>query len=175
MASGFRHTPGVGAVGRARVSDWLLRPRVEATLLNPALIGMSIAHAAEGYRQREKQPMPWPIAFLVSPIILHRPTREALPVDTRTHFATWVTRNPHLMVGFPRRADAMAEPTREGLRMALRARRLVLADSLIVATSLGTPPAGELRQLLRSASLVGRWLATLDQPSTAFALLGVTP
>jgi hypothetical protein len=157
------------------MSDWLLRPRVEAALLNPALIGMSIAHAADGYGQTAQEPMPWPIAFLVAPIVLHRPTREALPADTRTHFATWVTRHPLLVAGFPRRADVMTDPTREGLRMALRTGRLVIANAGVIPISPSTSPQGELRQLLRSAALVGRWLARLDQPSTAFALLGVTP
>jgi hypothetical protein len=33
----------------------------------------------------------------------------------------------------------------------------------------------ELERLLKSAGLVGRWLAKTEQPSTAFALLGVAP
>jgi hypothetical protein len=119
--------------------------------------------------------MPWPVAFLVPPLVLHRPTRESLPSDTRTHFATWVSRQPLLVAGFPRRALVMVEPTREALRMTIRAQRVVLSGGTLMVTSLRRPPVGELRQLLRTASLVGRWLARLDQPSTAFALLGVTP
>jgi hypothetical protein len=158
------------------MSDWLLRPRVEASLLNPALIGMSIAYAAMGYQRDNSQvPMPWPMAFLIPPIILHRPTRNELPSDIRTHFATWVTRHPLLVAGFPRRARVMAEPTREGLRLAIRSGRLNLVGASVVPTSLGPQADGELRQLLRASTLVGRWLARLDQPSTAFALLGVTP
>lgn len=158
------------------MSDWLLRPRVESVLLNPALIGLTVAHAAAAYSAESSESgMPWPMAFLVPPIVLHRPTRESLPTNVRTHFATWVGRQSLLVAGFPRRATVMVDPTREGLRMAVRARRLVLNDGLVIATSQSTPPAGELRQLLRSATFVGRWMARLDQPSTAFALLGVSP
>lgn len=157
------------------MSDWLLRPRVEANLLNPALIGMAIAHAAAGYREGAQVPMVWPVAFLIPPIVLHRPTREALPSSTRTHFATWISRQPLLVAGYPRRAQVMVEPTREALRMAIRTQRLMLTGGGVVPTSLPTAPAGEVRQLLKVSSFVGRWLARLDQPSTAFALLGVTP
>ena len=157
------------------MSDYLLRPRVEANLLNPALIGLTIAYAAAGYTRDQERPMPWPVAFLIPPLVLHRPTRLALPADARTHFASWVSRHSTLMAGFPRRAAVMTEPTREGLRLVLRARRVAFADAAIRAMSLATPPRGELGQLLRASSLVGRLLARLDQPSTAFALLGVSP
>src|SRR5690349_10276161 len=126
------------------MSDWLLRPRVESTLLNPALIGMTIAYAAQGYGEGTQEPMPWPVAFLIPPMVLHRPTRESLPSDTRTHFATWVSRQPLLVAGFPRRALVMVEPTREGLRMAIRAQRVVLSGGALVVTSLRRPPVGEL-------------------------------
>jgi len=157
------------------VSDYLLRPRVESNLLNPALIGLTIAYAAAGHISDQSRAMPWPVAFLIPPLVLHRPTRSALPANVRTHFASWVSGHPALMAGFPRRAAVMTEPTREGLRLALRARRIVLAGSAIRAESLAPAPQGELGQLLRASSLVGRLLARLDQGSTAFALLGVTP
>jgi hypothetical protein len=157
------------------MSDYLLRPRVESNLLNPALIGLAVAHAAGGYVADRSRPMPWPVAFLIPPLVLHRPTRSALPADARTHFATWVSKQPALVAGFPRRAAVMMEPTREGLRMVLRTGRIELRSGAVRAVGLANPPPGELGQLLRASRLVGRLLARLDQPSTAFALLGVSP
>lgn len=157
------------------MSDYLVRPRVESNLLNPALIGLTIAYAAAGYTTDKPRPMPWPVAFLIPPLVLHRPTRSALPANARTHFASWVSRHPTLTVGFPRRAAVMTQPTREGLRLVLRARRVVFADAAIRPMNLAPAPKGELGQLVRASSLVGRLLARLDQPSTAFALLGVSP
>jgi hypothetical protein len=135
---------------------------------------MTIAYAAEGYRREGLAFMPWPLAFLIPPLVLHRPTRNALPPNLRTHFATWVSRQPLLISGFPERAHVMVEPTREALRMALRTQRVSLVDGSLRATLRGAPTPGEVRQILAASSLVGRWLAHLDQPSTAFALLGVT-
>lgn len=157
------------------MSDWPLRPRVESNLLNPALIGMLIAHGATGYASERGEALPWPMAFLIPPLVLHRPTRDQLPKNVRTHFAAWVGRQSTLMIGYPKRAEVMVEPTREGLRMALRSQRMQIQDGRLVATALTTAPAGELRQLLASATVVGRLFARLDQPSTAFALMGVAP
>jgi hypothetical protein len=157
------------------MSDYLLRPRVESNLLNPALIGLTAAYAATGYLADRSRPMPWPLAFLIPPLVLHRPTRSELPTNARTYFASWVSRHPALVAGFPRRAAVMAEPTREGLRVVMRTGRIELNDGVIHPVGLAAPPQGELGQLLRASRLVGRLLARLDQPSTAFALLGVSP
>lgn len=153
---------------------WTERPRVEATLLNPALLAVLLAAAAEDY-DTPTAGMPWPLAFLVLPLVLHRPTRDALPRDTRTHLSTWIRREPVLRAGFPERAAAMVPRTREGLRFGLRAGVLGIDGANLIGHLTSEPPPGELRQLIRSARLVGRWLAKSDQPSTPFALLGVAP
>lgn len=159
----------------ANLTKWLERPRVESTLLNPALIGLCVAYGANGYENRRSEGMPWVLAFLIPPLVLHRPTRLTLPRDTRTHFVTWTSRNPLLIAGFPRRAAAMTEPTREGIRMAMRGQRLEFLNARLHASGTTSPPNGELGQLLKAAQLIGRWFAGFDQPSTALALLGVRP
>jgi ABC-three component (ABC-3C) system Middle Component 3 len=156
------------------VTAWAERPRVKATLLNPALVAVLLAAAARDY-ETEAAGMPWPLAFLVPPLILHRPTRDALPRNTRTHLSTWIRRHPLLRAGFPNRAAAMVPITREGIRFGLRAGVLARHGAALTGHLAAEPPAGELRQLVRRAALVGRWLAKTDQPSTVFALLGVAP
>lgn len=155
------------------MTAWTARPRIEATLLNPALLAVLLAGAARDYD--EEAGMPWPLAFLVIPVVLHRPTRNALPRDTRTHLSTWLRREPLLRAGFPERAAAMVPRTREGLRFGLRAGILTVDGANVVGNLTDEPAPGELRQLVRAARLLGRWLAKSDQPSTPFALLGVAP
>jgi hypothetical protein len=156
------------------VRPWASRSHVEATLLNPALLAALMAQAAWTYEQ-ESESMTWALAFLVAPIVLHRPTRNALPRDTRTHLSTWVSREPVLRAGFPERAIAMAPLVREGMRFGLRHGALTTSGGRIRGVALESAPPGELRTLLRTAGLVGRWFAKTDQPSTVFALLGVRP
>lgn len=156
------------------MTSWADRPQVEATLLNPALLAVLLAASARDYEAAESR-MPWPVAFLVLPLVLHRPTRSALPRDTRTHLSTWIRREPVLRAGFPARAAAMVPLTREGIRFGLRAGVLRLEGATLTGHLPIDRPAGELGQLLGKASLVGRWIAKTDQASTAFALLGVAP
>lgn len=157
------------------MKPWADRPRVEATMLNPALFATLIAVAARDYEANAGEAMIWPLGFLLPPLVLHRPTRDSLPTSTRTHFSTWVRREPLIRAGFPARAADLTALTREGLRVGLRAGVLTI-DGGRLAGRLTTGTAdGELAEILKVAALVGRWLAKLDQPSTAFALLGVRP
>ncbi|WP_428834056.1 three component ABC system middle component [Microbispora maris] len=158
---------------------WTERSPVAAALLNPALLGVVTAAAASEYRRASDKEMPWALAFLIAPLVLHRETREALPRDTRSHLATWVTNNPVLRSGFPQRARSLVEPVREGLRFGLANGFLSVTQGggLLGALSSSARPqrGSDLAAVVRSAGFVGKWLTKIDQPSTAFALLGVAP
>ena len=69
----------------------------------------------------------------------------------------------------------MVPLTREGVRFGLRAGVLGRDGPMLTGHLDTEAPAGELRQLISRAALLGRWLAKTDQPSTVFALLGVAP
>jgi len=156
------------------MKPWTERSRIEATLLNPALIALLMCEAAREY-EAQADAMRWPLTFLVPPLVLHRPTRDALPRDTRTHLSTWISRNPVLRAGLPERAAAMTPLAREALRFGLRHGVLEASEGSVRGLSTPTPPPGDLRVLINKAGLVGRWLAKSDQPSTVFALFGVRP
>jgi hypothetical protein len=155
------------------VTAWADRSPVAAAYLNPALAAAILCEAAQGH-QRDHGAMVWPLAYLLLPLVLHRPTREALPGNTRTHLSTWVRREPLLRAGFPYRAASLAPTTSEGLRFAIRHEMLRIdagyKDSNVTHKPVDDPA---LNQLLSAARLVGRWFARSKEPSTVFALLGV--
>jgi len=154
---------------------WSERPQIEATLLNPALFATSLSVAARAYEQRAERLMIWPLAFLVPPLVLHRPTREALPATIATHLPTWIGRQPLIRAGFPARAKQLTPLTREGLRLGLRTGVLSI-DAGGVRGSLDVPDGdGDLVDVLKAAKFLGRWLPKVERPSSVFALLGVRP
>lgn len=149
-------------------------------MLNPGLLAAVTAAAASEYKRAAGEPMPWPLAYLVAPLVLHRGTREALPRTTRTHLGNWVSQNPVIHAGIPARAQSLAEPVREGLRFGLRHGALEVDDRGRLTGDLAAPAKkvavpGEADQIIAKAGLVGKWLAKIDQPATAFAVLGVAP
>jgi hypothetical protein len=161
------------------MTSWADRSPVVAAMLNPALLATVTAAAAEEYTRASDDAMPWALAFLVAPLALHRDTRQALPKRTTSHWARWVSDNPVLMAGFPARARSLTGPTREGIRFGLAQGALVVVDggSLRGGLARAARPArvGDIAEVIRASGFVGKWLTKLDQPATAFALLGVTP
>lgn len=148
-------------------------------MLNPALLAAITAAAAIEYARAGGEPMPWPLAFLIAPLVMHRGTREALPRTTATHLGNWVAQNPVIHAGIPARAQSLAGPVREGLRFGLAHGALTVNEQGQLSGDLVDRPKGaastEVDQMITKAGLVGKWLAKLDQPATAFALLGVAP
>src|SRR6266496_5522954 len=144
------------------MTAWTDRPPVIAAMLNPALIPAILANAADGYRRESDQALPWTLAFITAPLVLHRGTRHALPTSTRTHLATWTSRNPVIRAGFPARAQGLAEPVREGIRFGLAQGALTVEEDRLAGRT--RRPRGfvipdELADILRKARFVGRWLA----------------
>lgn len=147
-------------------------------MLNPALLAVVTATAATEYAEAEGGPMPWPLAFLVAPLVMHRGTREALPRTTATHLANWIAQNPVVHAGIPARAQSLTEPVREGLRFGLKHGVLSVDEQGRLSGVLADRPkrgTTEVDQIIAKAGLVGKWLAKVDQPATAFVVLGVAP
>ncbi|WP_372497347.1 three component ABC system middle component [Nocardiopsis dassonvillei] len=159
------------------MADWQERPQAGAAYLNPVLLAAIQASAARAYEaERQGRAMVWPLSFVVAPLVLHRPTRIALPSSTRTHLPKWVTDHPVLVAGLPSRSKSLIPVVREGLRLGLRHNLLTLENGRVRAVQSREPRTqGELKELLRSSALVGRWTAKSENPSTVFALLGMRP
>lgn len=154
---------------------WSERTPAVADLLNPALLAAVIAAAASEYERRDGGPMPFELAFLVAPLVLHRATRAELPARVDSHLSKWVTTHEVLAAGFGARAKALVEPVREGLRFGLRNGTLELDGTFMTGKLRSRRPAqiGDVAEVMAKAGFVGRWFTQLESPATAFALLGV--
>ncbi|MFD9451854.1 three component ABC system middle component [Streptomyces sp. NPDC059985] len=102
-------------------------------------------------------------------------TRRALPTSTRTHLTNWVAEHPALVAGLAPRGASLAPAVREGLRFGLRHQMLAIEQGCLKGTLARSRAGGELADLIKAASLIGRWTAKSENPSTVFALLGVRP
>jgi hypothetical protein len=155
--------------------SWAERSRLIAHLLNPALIAAIEARAAAEYGSSRPRGIPWPLAFVIAPLVLHGPTRARLPRSTATHLSTWLLQNADLRSAFALRAASLAPAVREGLRFGLRHGVLQLENGHFKGSSSRPPGLGEVRELVSSAGLVGRWLARTENAATVFALFGIRP
>ncbi|WP_120004372.1 three component ABC system middle component [Nesterenkonia muleiensis] len=159
---------------------WPVRSPVPAAMFNPALISAAVATAANQYEETAGFAMSWPLAYLVTPLVLHRPTREGLPRTKATSLAKWVGDNAVLVEGLPVRARQMTPYVREGLRFGLREGTMELLDgdalrSLASAQINVRKVDGDLAMIYRASGMIGRVFGRAGSAAAIFASLRVQP
>ena len=101
------------------MKTWLARSKEEAYLFNPAFCCITLSVAMRGYASVRDGGLPFRLAFMLLPIVLHKPTRESLPRDTRTSMAAWLQANSEARVLFYERLVSLKPHTR-GKHLVLR-------------------------------------------------------
>ncbi len=148
-------------------------------MLNPALLAVIIAGAAEQHQYVSGELMPWEYSFIAAPLVLHRDTRRELPKRIDSHFTKWIVENPVLVSGFGARAESLVPYVREGLRFGLRLGSLRLEnDGTLegaISKSAVLKKSPELAEIVQASGFVGRWFTTAERSASVFGLLGVAP
>jgi hypothetical protein len=157
------------------MTRWREQPPAVRATLNPLLVAGVLAWSSRAYQETaDRQPMPWPLAYVVPALVLHAPSRDALPGSAAKRLLAWRDENDLLVAGLPARCLALRPFTRAGLRAGLRHELLQLDGAGLRGLLPPTRTPRDLQGLQRSSALVGRWLAPLPT-ATVLATLGVTP
>lgn len=161
---------------------WAKRPAEEARIFNPAFCGELIGRTVGEYYRTRQAALSLAIAFLVLPLTLHRPTREALPGRANTAFAGWVAEHASLLADLPERVRHLRPISREALLFALRHHLLALDGGelapgakpvrLTARPALTTEEVDEARG---AAGLLGRWFAGQGTQISILQGMGVAP
>jgi hypothetical protein len=147
-------------------------------LFNPAFLAALIGQAATGHRADHESPLPLALSYLVAPLVLHTPTREALP-RVNARLAKWADQHHLVRAELRWRAPQLTETTRRGLRFGIRHELIAFTPGGIKATAvfnrLVAPDGGEAAECWKAAKFLGRWLPRAGPPGTVLALLGMRP
>lgn len=166
------------------MQSWEKRPVEYANLLNPAFCSVLLQNAVKGYQTEKKQGMPYPLLFLVLPLVLHSSTRNALPKKIVTKLHIWLQRQPEARVGFGDRTSSLVPYTKEALAFGMQTGIINICDDgkftwvkgtlkpiSAVSWSSDTEPA----ICCKKAEFVGRWLAQAGEVSTIYTMWGICP
>lgn len=172
------------------MKPWPERPTEVANLLNPAFAGALLRTSVESYVKAGESGMPFEVAFLVLPLCLHTATVARLPQSAvATSFHMWLQReeNRDLLIGFGDRVAALVPFTREAILFTTSRGVVVFdADGRLIEgnaawprlTSASNPyrnSGAEIKESIRRAEFVGRWLALAGTTAFVFSILGVRP
>lgn len=169
------------------MTAWHERAIEQRNLLNPAFCAIAVWHLARGYRAESTAitatpaGLPLELAFVGASFVLRGQTRDQLPRMTTTSLATWVQDHPLDRSAVAKGVVVLRDILREALLfgaqhglLSLDGRRL---DPRVFQTrkinAYLRASSDEVRECMRQATFVGRWLCKAGAPSTVLALLGV--
>ena len=161
--------------------EWSKRSNEIRFLLNPAFCGRIIYASVEEYRKRCGNDMPFPLVYLVLPLILHRYTREKILPGSKTNLIQWTQSNNDILIGFPARTRGLLETTDEAVEFLLCAGLIEITEDgcikriqrrRITETEYTDE---EIEDCLSKVKYVSRWFADLSSIDIIFSCLGVKP
>ena len=165
------------------MKTWAVRPKEEAYLLNPAFCCTILTAAIYGYTSAKKEGVPFPLTFMVLPIVLHKPTRDSLPPNIRTSMAAWLQENSSARVLFFERLVSLKPHTTEGIQFGSLLDWIVPGSDGLLETTLRESDINraisqlidEARECVMRARFLGKWFSAAGDTATVMAFWGVRP
>ena len=162
---------------------WNNRPREEAYLLNPAFCCTTLMAAIRGYSNVKEEGVPFPYAFMFLPIVLHKPTREMLPLNTRTSMAAWLHSNSEVRVLFYERLISLKPYTKEAIQFGMLVNCIIPKEGGFLGTTSSESDvkraidrlSGEARVCVMRARFLGKWFGLAGDVATVMSFWGVRP
>ena len=163
------------------MTAWLERPREEAHLLNPAFCCVGITAAAISYQKEAQRNLPFPLAHMVLPIVLHKRTRDELPRGSSTSLPMWIQDHASVRLLFFERLIALRSHTREALLFGCQRGWLRIGGDATLHAEIHVaafrraiqPLDDEPKACILKALFVGRWFARAGPAPTVMALWGI--
>lgn len=162
------------------MKEWSQRSKEVAYLLNPAFCSRIIYNSVKVYIESTHRAFPFPLVYLVLPMVLHKNTREL--INSRTQLLIWVQRYPETLIDFPKRTSELVPITNEAIEFLLQS-NLIRVNSNgeleIVPTQKSLSKTryidDEIKDCINKSGQVAKWFAATGKPETIFISLGVKP
>lgn len=161
--------------------SWNERPVEVANLFNPAFCSILLHEAVNSYQVEKANGLPYVLAFLLLPTILHQTTRDSLPRTIRTRMHVWLQSNPEILIGFATRAKQFAPITRESIIFSMKSNTIAIDNDgyLVPTTRRFRSPSWEANSepatCYRKSQFLGRWFAQSGETSTILTMWGIRP
>ena len=163
------------------MQKWEERPFEIAYNLNPAYCTVLLHASIYGYQKKKKEGMPYPIIFLILPLIIYKPIRDRLPYkNTNQEISLWLKENLEILVDFDIKVRELVPYTKETLMFAMQENVINISKetgnlinikkSLKIDWNEHSTPI----DCKRKAKVLGKWFSTLSV-ETIYANFRIRP
>lgn len=162
--------------------NWIERPRIVASLMNPAFCGKLIHSFVKGYNNQRTRKCSFALAFFALPLILHEDTRNTIPLSRfRKTLHAWLDENPQIKVGLAGRIINNVIFTREAIMLLVSVGSLVIDNSgNLEERKIGNNLTSdfdltEVTECFTKAESLGKCFSRSGSDQTIFSIIGVKP
>ena len=162
------------------MKNWNMRIHEVAFLLNPAFCGRILYSTIKTYNELSNRTVPFPLIYLVLPLVLHKQTR--VKISSRTQLLVWIQKNSQVLIDFPQRARELVPFSNEAIEFLLQTKKIILSPNgeLEIAHTSRTLSKTkyidpEIKECLIKAEHVARWFISAGKTEIIYIGLGVRP
>lgn len=162
------------------MNSWNERTHEVAYLFNPAFCGRMLYSAISTYYTKTQRAFPFPLVYLVLPLVLHKETREN--INSRKQLHLWVQQYSQLLIDFPQRTTDLISITNEAIEFLLQTKEIILtpnAELEMSPTSCSLSNTRyvdpEIKECLLKCEHIARWFAATGKVENVYIELGVRP
>ncbi|OUO40597.1 hypothetical protein B5F82_04025 [Megamonas hypermegale] len=162
------------------MNEWTMRTDEVAFLLNPAFCGRILYTTIKTYNKILCKPFPFPLIYLILPLILHKQTR--INITSRKKLLVWIKENSQLLIDFPRRTKDLVPISNEAIEFLLQTGIIILTPNGELKISHSIPSLSktkyadfEVKECLKKAEHVAKWFSSAGKIETIYIEFGVRP
>lgn len=163
------------------MTRWDRRAPEIANLLSPSFCALILYSTIFEYQKKTKDGLPFPLLYLILPMVLHKSTRDR--INSRTNMVVWLQRNPDVLVGFYERAKSLVSFTNEAIEFLLFQETCIINNGKAFITktvskshiSQYVTSDEEIKDCIQKSENVGRWFFKMHAPENIYAAWGVKP
>ncbi|TDX44478.1 three component ABC system middle component [Orenia marismortui] len=163
------------------MKSWQDKPVEVSYLLNPSFCGELFRRSMKKYKNVTSNNLPYPLIFLILPIVLHKVTRDKMPSTARKKMHTWLQENPEVKINFAKRANNLVPITKETIIFLLQLNAIEIDDKGNLKLknyrrkNITSQKEGEVANCYRKAEIIGHWFGKMEKVSTIYTMWGVRP
>ena len=154
----------------------------EVALFNAAFLSRLLHSSVRSFDPAGARGMPVALAFLLLPLVLHKPTRDDLPSNAASQMQTWIRDHPRHVSQLEGHVLGMRPFVSMAVRFGLRHGVLTSEGGSLGAgtlrrrtAALGKDETPEIVHCVQVASFLGRWFARQPDAATLLAIWGLKP
>lgn len=163
--------------------NWEKRSKEIAYLINPAFCSTLLAIAVDEYYKKSTKDFPFTLAYIVLPLLLHKPTRIKIPTTTHSTFSTWLENYPIVRIDYYKNILELKTYINEAILFGSNNGVLKIVDDSIKSNlrlnaklrAFMNEESIEIKDFFTKSSILGKWFGNLDSPSLIYSLLEIIP